>query len=204
MEPEILESAFQPFVQADRTIERSRGGLGLGLALVRGLVELHGGSVHAASEGTGRGSELTIRLPLEPVTPPPRPVAEAEPVAARSRRILLIEDNPMAAESMQMFLEQQGHTVEVAHSGPAGIEAARRFRPGVVLCDIGLPELDGYDVARALKREPDLSGAYLIAVTGYGQDSDRRTAREAGFDRHLTKPIDLDELHLILAELQDA
>jgi CheY-like chemotaxis protein len=201
MEPEILEHAFQPFVQADRTIERSRGGLGLGLVLVKGLVELHGGTVAASSEGTGRGSELIVRLPLEPATLPAQAPEDAVQATARPQRILVVEDNPVAAESIEMFLVEHGHTVAVARTGPEGIETARRLRPGVVLCDIGLPELDGYEVARALRSESALGPVYLIAITGYGQETDRRRAREAGFDRHLTKPVDLDELRHILVGL---
>jgi len=202
MEPEILEHAFEPFSQADRTIDRSRGGLGLGLALVKGLVELHGGAVRVHSEGSGRGTEFTVLLPLEPATLPARPADDASRQRGRPHRILVVEDNRMAARSLEMFLVNQGHAVEVAHSGPAGIEAARRFRPEVVLCDIGLPQLDGYDVARALRAEDELDGVCLIAVTGYGQGVDQRNARVAGFDRHLTKPVNLDELHDILAELE--
>ncbi|HEU4343921.1 MAG TPA: ATP-binding protein [Candidatus Binatia bacterium] len=202
MEPEILAHAFEPFSQADRTIDRSRGGLGLGLALVKGLVELHGGKVQACSEGSGRGSEITIRLPLEPEpTEQPHP-AETVQERVEFRRILIIEDNPVAARSLRMFLTEIGHTVEVAYAGPEGIEAARRSLPEVVLCDIGLPGLDGYEVARALRREPRLHGACLIAVTGYGQDEDQRRALEAGFDIHMTKPVNLDDLERILVNLR--
>lgn len=201
MEPEILAHVFEPFTQADRTIDRSRGGLGLGLAVVKGLVEIHGGTVHAASAGSGRGATFTLRFPLSPAVLQPRERPESAHDAGRPRRILVVEDNKMAARSLQMFLVEQRHEVAVAHSGRAGIELARRFRPEVVLCDIGLPESDGYTLARTLKRERGMEGVHWIAVTGYGLESDRRKAREAGFDRHLTKPVDLDELHAILTEL---
>jgi PAS domain S-box-containing protein len=202
MEPEILAHAFEPFSQADRTIDRSRGGLGLGLALVKGLVELHGGQVAAFSEGSGRGSEIIIRLPLEPASAERPKPAEPAHESVQFRRILVIEDNPVAARSLRMFLTEIGHTAEVAHTGPEGIEAARRSPPEVVLCDIGLPGLDGYEVARTLRREPRLHRVCLIAVTGYGQDEDQRRALEAGFDIHMTKPVNLDDLERILANLQ--
>ncbi len=200
MERDMLARVFETFSQADRSLDRSRGGLGLGLALVRGLVELHGGTVEATSPGPGRGSTFTVRLPLEGV-PAPRP---RPPVRARSdgggRGILLIEDNRDAAESLRVLLELTGNRVELAFSGPAGVEAARRFRPDVVVCDIGLPGgMDGYAVAQALRREPDLERAYLIALTGYGQEEDVRRAREAGFDRHMTKPVEFTELQQLIA-----
>ena len=201
MEPAMVAHAFEPFSQAEQTIDRSRGGLGLGLALVKELVELQEGKVTLASNGPGLGVELTIRFPLTDA-----PIRAAKPVepahqAACLCRILIIEDNPVAAKSTGLFLTASGHTVEVAHDGQTGIETARRFRPEVVLCDIGLPGIDGYAVCRALRLEPQLKDAYLIAVTGYGQEEDQLRAREAGFDSHLTKPIDLSDLERILAGL---
>ena len=197
----MVAHAFEPFSQAEQTIDRSRGGLGLGLALVKELVELQEGKVTLASNGPGLGVELTIGFPLTDA-----PVQAAKPVEpayqdARLCRILIIEDNPVAAKSTQMFLVGSGHTVEVAHDGQTGIEMARRFRPEVVLCDIGLPGLDGYAVCRALRLEPQLKEVYLIAVTGYGQEEDQLRARVAGFDSHLTKPIDLSGLERTLAGL---
>lgn len=202
MEPETLAGAFEPFHQADRSIARSRGGLGLGLAIVKGLVELHGGGVSAHSGGPGQGSEIMIRLPLEEVAAEPTKPTAAVGQSPRPQRILIIEDNPVAAVSMRMFLTDAGHIVQVASNGPTGIEAARRFRPEVVLCDIGLPGLDGYEVARALRQESNLSGIYLLAITGYGQYDDQKRAREAGFDIHLRKPVDLDRLQRILARTE--
>jgi CheY-like chemotaxis protein len=198
MEPEIFNQIFQPFAQADRTIERSRGGLGLGLALVKGLVELHDGEVWASSSGPGHGSEFTIRLALAPER---RSVADpSEPGSSviERRRILIIEDNLAAARSMRMFLAATGHIVELAHNGPDGIEKARRFRPDVVLCDIGLPGLDGYEVARLLRQEPERDAMVVIAVSGYGQEANQRRAFKEGFDAYLTKPIDLKELKRLL------
>jgi signal transduction histidine kinase/DNA-binding response OmpR family regulator len=198
MEPEVLARVFETFSQADRSLDRSRGGLGLGLALVKGLVELHGGCVGVASPGPGKGTELTIRLPLGGV-PPVRPAAPAAWPTRLARRVLVIEDNPDSAESMRMLLALSGHKVEVAATGVAGVERAQTFRPEVVVCDIGLPGgMDGYDVARAMRADPELSGAFLIAATGYGQVDDQRRSREAGFDAHLTKPVDFAELHRLL------
>jgi PAS domain S-box-containing protein len=189
MEPEILARLFEPFSQADGSLDRSRGGLGLGLALVKGLVELHGGEVSAASPGVGQGSTFMVRLPLEP----PGAVRDraGSPGTGRALRILVVEDNRDAADSLGMMLELAGHTVEIAYTGREGLEAARSFSPEVALCDIGLPGgMDGYDLARALRQDDGLSGIHLIAISGYGQEEDQRRARAAGFDRHLTKPVD--------------
>jgi PAS domain S-box-containing protein len=192
MEPEMLGSLFEAFSQADRTLARSRGGLGLGLALVKGLVDLHGGEVEAASEGLGRGSRFTLRLPLAAERNAPEEEEAAPPVRGTgSRRVLVIEDNADAAESLQMLLELSGFEVTTAADGSAGLETARRFHPDVVLCDIGLPGgLDGYAVARELRADPALQPVHLIALTGYGQAEDRRRAYAEGFDLHLTKPVD--------------
>ena len=202
MEPELIDRAFEPFSQAERGPDRGRGGLGLGLALVKALIELHGGSVEAESPGPGRGTEILMRLPLAAGTEE-RAMAE-DPAAAvpeRSRRCLVIEDNVDAAESLAMLLQLSGHEAEVAFDGPAGIEKARSFHPDVVLCDIGLPGgLDGHGVARAFRADPELTSAFLIALTGYGQEEDRRRALEAGFDAHLTKPADIEELKRMLAK----
>jgi two-component system CheB/CheR fusion protein len=196
VEPELMDRLFQPFMQADRSIDRSRGGLGLGLSLVKSFVELHGGQVEVHSDGAGHGSVFSIHLPVEQQAAPsqPTPVVPSGP-----RRILVIEDNIDAAESMQIMLELSGHTVAVAWSGPEGLTLARTFLPELVLCDIGLPgQLDGYDVARALVADPTLAGARRVAISGYGQEEDRQRAREAGFEEHLVKPVDPDALvHLI-------
>jgi CheY-like chemotaxis protein len=199
IEPEMLPRLFRPFTQADKTLDRSRGGLGLGLALVKGLAELHGGEVQAASEGPGRGAEFTVRLPLEQepavlAAPPlnPRP-------SGKHFRILIVEDNQDAANSLHLLLEVLGHEVRVANTGPAGVVAAREWRPDVVLCDIGLPGLDGYGVARELRLNPTTARVRLLALTGYGQDEDKRRSREAGFDYHLVKPADPEELQRLLA-----
>ncbi|HEY0512605.1 MAG TPA: chemotaxis protein CheB [Thermoanaerobaculia bacterium] len=201
MDAEMLSRVFEPFSQADRALDRSRGGLGLGLSLVKALTELHGGSVQATSPGPGWGTEVVLRLPLAsgaPETPSEVPPEEAP---ERSCRCLVIEDNVDAAESLGLLLRLAGHEAEVALEAVEGLEKARRSPPEVVLCDIGLPgSMDGYAVARAFRADPALRGAFLIALTGYGQEEDRRRALEAGFDAHLTKPADLDVLRRLLTE----
>ena len=189
--PDLFPRLFDPFAQADRSLDRSRGGLGLGLSLVKGLVELHGGEVAAESGGPGRGAAFTVRLPVTdgPPAPAGAPAAPGPP-AAGPLRILVVEDNRDAADSLRMLLELSGCEVRVAYSGPDGVRLAREWRPEVVLCDIGLPGLDGYAVAGELRHDPATAGARLIAVTGYGQEDDRQRARQAGFDYHLTKPVD--------------
>jgi PAS domain S-box-containing protein len=201
MTPEVLAHVFEAFSQADQSLDRSRGGLGLGMALARGLVELHGGSIAATSDGPGRGSEFTVRLPLIPAPAPPPDGDAPDARDGRTLRVLVVEDNPDGARSLGMLLRLSGHEAALAHNGPAGLETARAFRPEVVLCDIGLPGMDGYAVAKAMRRDPDLAGVYLIALTGYGQEEDRRRAQEAGFDLHLTKPVDFPQLEQMLASL---
>ncbi len=202
MEPELLARIFEPFSQAERTLDRGRGGLGLGLFLVKALVERHGGSVEAASAGLGQGSEVTLRLPSPASGSEETAMAEQTPIEApeRARRCLVVEDHEDAAESLALLLRLVGHETEVAFEATEGLEKARRFRPEVVLCDIGLPgAMDGYDLARAFRADAELRSVYLIALTGYGQEEDRRRAMEAGFDAHLTKPADLDALRRLLA-----
>jgi signal transduction histidine kinase len=201
MDGETLARVFEPFAQAAPGQER--GGLGLGLALVKGLVELHGGAVDAASDGPGRGSRITFVLPIAGAggpSPAPSSRPPAPSAAARGRRVLLIEDNVDAAESMQMLLEMCGHEVALAHAGAEGIARAAAFAPEVILCDIGLPgAIDGYGVARALRGAPG-PRPHLIALTGFGQEEDKRRARDAGFDAHLTKPVDPTLLERMLRE----
>ena len=198
IDPAILPRVFDPFVQADDRLDRSGGGLGVGLALVQGIARLHGGSVTAASEGPGRGAQFTIRLP-EAASPPEVAAPHLQPPAAQPLRVLVIEDHADTAASLRMLLELSGHEAEAARSGPAGLEAAQRFLPQVVFCDIGLPGMDGYEVARRMREDGRLAGAYLVALTGYGQERDRHHAQKAGFDLHLTKPIQFSALERILA-----
>jgi PAS domain S-box-containing protein len=198
MEPGEVARMFEPFVQADHGLARTKGGLGLGLALVKGLVELHGGSVQARSEGIGRGAEFIVRLPLARGGEPSRERAPA-PGGAR-RVVLVIEDHVDAGQTLAEVLELAGHEVRVARDGGSGVALARELRPDVVLCDIGLPDLDGYDVARALRADETLRATRLVALSGYAQPEDRKRAREAGFDAHIAKPPDVDELMNVLAE----
>jgi signal transduction histidine kinase/CheY-like chemotaxis protein len=189
--PQLISEIFEPFTQADKSLHRTRGGLGLGLSVVKGLVELHGGRIEARSEGTGHGTEMKIILPLSdgPVPVPtliPPPTLTPAPVP---RRILIIEDNADAADTLQEILQRRGHTAEVARDGEQGIAKARAFRPDVVLCDIGLPGIDGFGVARAIRADPLVSRTYLVALTGYALPDDQRRAHEAGFDRHIAKPV---------------
>lgn len=200
IEPEMFPRLFEAFGQIDRSLERSRGGLGLGLSLVKGLVELHGGDVQAASGGRGLGTEFLIRLPLQEEPATLSEAAPAAPVAAGdSLRILVVEDHVDAANSLRMLLELLGHQVVVAYTGPEGVRLAKEWHPDVVLCDIGLPGLDGYGVADALRHDPATASAQMIAITGYGQEEDRRRAEQAGFDFHLTKPVDPRQLQPLLA-----
>jgi signal transduction histidine kinase/CheY-like chemotaxis protein len=198
--PEILPHIFEVFTQADRSLDRTRGGLGIGLAMVKGLVQMHGGEVRATSEGVGRGSEISLRLPLAEDVPEEPEQPFAEPAQAEARKILVVEDNPDAAATMRDFLELSGHEVALANSGAEGVETAHQFHPEVVLCDLGLPGMSGYEVAAALRRDPDTASARLIAVTGYGRDEDRRRSKAAGFDVHLTKPVDPRQLRRLLQE----
>jgi two-component system CheB/CheR fusion protein len=197
IEPAMLPRLFEPFSQADETLARSAGGLGLGLSLVKGLVEAHGGSVVGTSAGRGAGAEFVVRLPL--VASPPAPPAPARHSPPRARRILVIEDNADGADSLRAVLELDGHTAEVAHDGQQGITRGREFRPEVVLCDIGLPGADGYQVARAMRQDPVLRGAFLIALTGYTRPDDQKLAAEAGFDAYLSKPASVEQLRETVA-----
>ncbi len=195
---DVLPRIFEPFVQGQA--DRRHGGLGIGLTLVRRLVELHGGRVEAFSAGAGRGSQFVVTLPL---VPPALPIADAsEPVEAGvSRRVLVVEDDADSAEGLLMLLEAQGHVVRTARDGQEAIETATSFRPEVALVDIGLPDIDGYEVARRLRHQPSCAETTLVALSGYGRDEDKRRAREAGFDHHLLKPADLDALHAILVSV---
>jgi PAS domain S-box-containing protein len=200
IDPRVLDRLFQPFAQADESLDRTAGGLGLGLALVKGLAELHGGSVEARSEGRDRGAEFTVRLPaLADAQPRPAPARTRPPRRAGPRRVLVVEDNVEAAETLRVVLELESHQVEVARDGRAGLARARAFRPDLILCDLGLPVMDGYAVARAIRADPQLAGIELVAVSGYALPEDRRRSAEAGFDRHLPKPVPLEALEELLA-----
>ncbi|MBI5485818.1 MAG: GAF domain-containing protein [Deltaproteobacteria bacterium] len=196
--PEMLARLFQPFAQADTSLDRSKGGLGLGLALVKGVVELHGGTIEVRSDGLGKGAEFAVRLPLLPAGA----VAAAPPAPDRPRvprRILVVEDNIDAADTLRELLELRGHRVEVAYDGPDGLARAREFRPEVVLCDIGLPGMDGYEVARAFHADDVLRDIRMVALSGYALPGDLQRAAQAGFAHHLAKPPSLEKLEELLA-----
>ncbi len=200
IEPGMLSCIFDVFRQAEQGLDRSRGGLGLGLALVKGLIELHDGKVHVASPGLGKGAEFTIELPIEPVKN--GKARNASPISMSQEgkyRVLVIEDNPDAATSAQLLLHLDGHDVRTAFNALSGLEVARDFHPQVILCDNGLPEIDGYQVVRAIREDTVLSSTYVIALTGYGRQKDQQQALDAGFDLHLTKPVDYARLRQALA-----
>jgi PAS domain S-box-containing protein len=199
---EHLRRVFDMFVQVDPAFERAQGGLGIGLSLVKGLVEMHGGTIEARSDGPGTGSEFTVRLPVAVTEPPESPsVNGGETVSAAAKyRILIVDDNRLSTRSTAMLLRLMGHDLATAHDGIEGMERARTFRPDVILLDIGLPELNGYEAARRIRAEPWGKSVFLVAVTGYGQEEDRRRSLEAGFDYHMVKPIDIAELEKKLSE----
>jgi PAS domain S-box-containing protein len=198
--PEALPRLFTPFGQAEQGLDRSRGGLGLGLAVVKRLVELHGGTVRAESEGAGRGAVFTVELPqaAEPEAVSGEARGPGRAAGARKLRVLIVEDNRDAADTLRVALELGGCCeVSVAYTGPDGVEAAKAFRPQLVLCDIGLPGFSGFEVARRIRAEAT-GAVVLVALTGYGRDADRERARAAGFDRHFTKPVDFSELEAVI------
>jgi two-component system CheB/CheR fusion protein len=202
LEPDLVPRLFGVFVQGATSLDRSHGGLGVGLALVRALVELHGGRVEAHSAGAGRGSEFVVILPAGPPALPlvPRPAAPAVAVAG-GLRVLVVEDNVDVAESLRMVLELDGHTVAVAHAGLQALERARDETPDVAFIDIGLPGMDGYELVRCLRRLPTLEATVLVALSGYGRSEDKERATAAGFDHHLTKPVDPAHLTELLAAI---
>jgi PAS domain S-box-containing protein len=195
--PELLPHVFEPFVQGERSLARTEGGLGLGLALVKGIAELHGGTVRAESGGPGCGAELAISLPLLPPAPVVVSPCGAVPAPTRRRRVLVVDDNVDAADSLAEVVEMLGHAAEVAYDGPSALEKARDSRPDVVLCDIGLPTMSGYEVAQALRA--GAHAAQLFAVTGYAQPDDVKRAVDAGFDGHVAKPVHLEDIERLLS-----
>ena len=204
--PDMLNEVFDMFTQVNRTLDRSQGGLGIGLSLVRRLTELHGGEVTADSKGLGHGSTFTVRLPLI-AAPEPTPDGETprcEPAKARSLRVLIVDDIPDVADVLKMLLDLEGFDTQVAYAGPAALKIAREFKPDVVMCDIGLPGMDGHEIARRLRSDPTIVPATLIALTGWGAESEMRRTRESGFDFHLVKPVDANALMELLSKVEPA
>jgi PAS domain S-box-containing protein len=194
--PELLARVFDLFVQGENTLARSQGGLGIGLTLVKRLVEMHGGTVSAHSDGPGHGSEFRVRLPLAAADPAAAPASDAgiKPQPAKRPRLLVVDDNVDAAETIAKLLRLSGFDTECVYDGPAALAAVQDKRPDVVVLDIGLPGMDGYEVARRLRAQDAFRRTPLIAVTGYGQENDRQRSVQAGFDEHFTKPVDPEEL----------
>jgi signal transduction histidine kinase/BarA-like signal transduction histidine kinase len=201
MEPHMIGQIFELFVQAERAPDRSQGGLGIGLALVKNLVRLHGGSVSAQSDGPGHGSTFTVTLPRAavPVTTRLQSPVDREPSQIRRRRLLVVDDNVDAAQMLGMVLETAGHAVLVEHNATAALERARKEVPDFCLLDIGLPDMDGIELAKRLHAQPETAKTVLIAITGYGQDLDRKNTAQAGFHYHFVKPVDMEDLLQILA-----
>jgi len=202
MSPDMLSSAFELFKQAQQGLDRSQGGLGVGLTLVQRLVRMHNGAVQARSDGHGRGSEFIVRLPLRPEPPIVQQTTGRSGAhqGGTRRRILVVDDNRDAAQALRLLLEGDGHEVQVANDGPSGLAAAREFRPDVALLDIGLPKMNGYELAQRMREEPSLDSTLLIAVTGYGQMNDRARASASGFHHHLVKPVEFGALQQLLRE----
>jgi CheY-like chemotaxis protein len=198
--PELLPQIFDLFTQAERSLDRSQGGLGIGLCLVQRLVEMHGGRVEVHSE-LGQGSEFVVRLPVmgTPATQPPAAPKESAEPPGPCLRVLVVDDNLDAAESLGLLLNASGHEFQTAYDGSTALEVALAYRPNVVLLDIGLPGIDGYEVAKKLRQQPDLSSVVLVAMTGYGQLSDRERSQDAGFNHHLVKPVNFAKVQQILA-----
>ena len=203
--PDMLPHVFELFVQAEHASTKAQGGLGIGLYICKRLIELHGGSISAYSEGAGRGATFRLQLPLlheaALVAPSPADIAkEVAPVAGGSKRILVVDDNVDSAITLSWLLSQHGYVVETAHDGKSGLDVAHAFKPDIVLLDIGLPGINGYDLAKRLRAE-GFSSAALVAISGYALEADIERSRAAGFDRHMAKPVDIEHLVRALAEL---
>ena len=201
LEPGMLEGIFELFTQVDRSLSHSGGGLGLGLAVVRRILELHGGRIEAHSAGLGTGSEFIVRLPVLPANMGVLPAAQSDTALASdaSRRVLVVDDNADSAQSLALLARSWGHEVATARDGTEAVAVAKGFRPDTALVDIGLPGMDGYELAHRLRQEFDGQGLQLVAMTGYGRTEDREAAHAAGFDVHMVKPADLDALRRMLA-----
>lgn len=197
IDPELLEQIFEPFAQAERTRGTARGGIGIGLYLVKSLVALHGGTVQALSAGSGHGAELVVRLPSSP--PPEARRAGGAPAAGAGHSVLIVEDNVDAGETLADVLRLLGHEPRLAFDGASGVSAFRERAPGVLLCDVGLPDTSGYEVVRRIRALPGGGEVFAVALTGYAQPEDVQRALEAGFDAHLAKPPSIEQLSRLLA-----
>jgi CheY-like chemotaxis protein len=198
---EKLGRVFDMFVQLDRALERTSGGLGIGLTLVKRIVRMLGGTVTAHSEGPGRGAEFVVRLPaMAERRKERRPITTPETASAAVHRVLIVDDNVDAASSLSALLRITGNETHLAHDGVAAIEMAERFRPDVILLDIGLPRLNGYEACRRIRERPWGNRVVIVAMTGWGQESDRQRSREAGFDHHMVKPVDYAALMSAIAQ----
>jgi CheY-like chemotaxis protein/anti-sigma regulatory factor (Ser/Thr protein kinase) len=200
---QLLPQIFDLFTQGSQPLDRSQGGLGLGLTIVRSLVTMHGGTVEAQSPGSGKGSKFTIRLPFDAAARPQKAKTSTrrvtQPPAGRDKRyILIVDDNEDAADTLKISLEAAGHVVQVAHDGPSALKLAGETAPDVAVLDIGLPVMDGYELARQLRAQQGLARLPLIAISGYGQDSDQNRSKAAGFDAHLVKPVDPEQIESLL------
>jgi PAS domain S-box-containing protein len=204
---EMLTRIFDMFTQVDASIVRTQGGLGIGLTIAKRMVEMHGGRLEAASEGVGRGSTFTVRLPLDLAQSEAHIAAKAAGTerlqGGKRLRVLIVDDNKDAAESLAMLLSFLGHEVRTASDGPRGIQEAQSLRPDLMLLDIGMPGMDGYEVARRMRQQEATRDATIVALTGWGKDEDRRHSREAGFDQHMVKPPDLAEVEQLIKKLQN-
>jgi CheY-like chemotaxis protein len=201
MSDAMLPVVFEMFMQADRATNRTQGGLGIGLTLVKRLVEMHGGSVAAYSAGEGQGSEFIVSLPIAaaPTSKVTLPIPGQKPAAAPQRRVLVVDDNKDSATSMGMLLKFLNTDVRVAHDGPTALDMVESYHPNVVLLDIGMPGMDGFEVARRIRQRADFDDIVLIALTGWGQTEDRNRTQTAGFDHHLVKPADITTLQSLLS-----
>ena len=204
---EMLPKVFDLFTQVDRSLDRSQGGLGIGLTLVRRLMELHGGSVQALSEGPGLGSEFVLRMPSIARVAAGAGAGDRAPSPDREPsecyRILIVDDNADSARSLSRLLRLSGHEVSTVHDGPAALEQIEALDPEFIFLDIGLPGMDGYEVARSIRRRSDAGGVVLVALTGYGREEDRRRSHDAGFDHHLVKPVELETLLTLIRSCRE-
>jgi CheY-like chemotaxis protein len=202
--PDMLPRVFQMFTQVDRDGKHTQGGLGVGLALARQLVEMHGGRIEGRSKGKGQGSEFVVRLPLAEQQLPAVDDAspERDPNQTRSSCVLIVDDNKDAAHSLGLLLRMLGHDVQTANDGPSALQVLESYCPAVILLDLGMPGMDGYEVARRARELPQCKDSIFVALTGWGQEEDRKRSREAGFDHHLLKPVNLGALKVLLKEAQ--